>query len=64
MSDESNMQRLTAAGIIPEGYDKLTDAEQATINGLSSAEVEAIIGAAAKMGPDFLKKHAPHGMAY
>ncbi|NIO39543.1 MAG: hypothetical protein GTO41_04725 [Burkholderiales bacterium] len=64
MSNESNMDRLTAAGIIPEGYDKLSDAEQATINGLSSEEVEAIISAASKVGHDFVKKHAPHGMAY
>lgn len=64
MSNETNMDRLTTAGVIPENYDKLTDAEKATIDGLSAEEVNAIISAAAKMGPDFLKKHAPHGMAY
>lgn len=64
MANESNMDRLTAAGIIPEGYDKLSDAEEATINGMTAEEVEAIISAASKVGPDFMKKHAPHGMAY
>lgn len=64
MGNESNMARLTAAGIIPEGYDKLSDAEEATINSLSAEEVEAIISAASKVGHDFVKKHASHGMAY
>ena len=64
MSEETNLQRLTAAGIIPEGYDKLTDAEKETINGLTEQEVDAIISAAAKVGHDFIGKHAPHGMAY
>jgi hypothetical protein len=64
MTDQSNMDRLTAAGIIPKGYDKLTAAEQATINGMSAAEVEAVISAASKLGHDFMKKHAPHGMVY
>ena len=64
MSNETNMERLTTAGIIPKDYDKLSDTEKATINGLSADEVEAIISAASKMGHDFVKKHAPHGMAY
>jgi hypothetical protein len=64
MSYESNLDRLTSAGIIPDGYDKLSDAEKATINGMSEDEVKAIISASAKMGPEFLAKHAPHGMAY
>ena len=59
-----NIERLTEAGIIPEGYDKLSDDEKATINNLSSDEVEAIISTNSKMGPEFFGKHAPHGMAY
>jgi hypothetical protein len=64
MSDQSNIERLTSAGIIPKGYDKLSSAEEATINGMSAAEVDAIISAASKLGSDFMKKHAPHGMVY
>lgn len=64
MGNESNLQKLTAAGIIPKGYDKLSDAEKATINGLTAEEVKAIISASSKFSPEFLKKHAPHGMAY
>ena len=64
MSSQSNVDRLTAAGIIPEGYDKLTDAEEAAINNMSEDEVQALISISAKMDPDFLQKHAPHGMAY
>ncbi len=60
----SNMDRLTEAGIIPQGYDKLTDEEKAAIASMSNDEIESLISASAKMDPDFLAKHAPHGMAY
>lgn len=60
----SNCERLTEAGIIPQGYDKLSDEEQATINAMSTEEVEAVISASSKMGSDFIAKHAPHGMSY
>lgn len=61
---QSQVQRLTAAGIIPKGYKGLTAAERATINKLSDNEVEAIVSAAGKFQPGFIKKHAPHGMLY
>ena len=60
----SNMDRLTEAGVIPQGYDKLSDEEKAAIASMSNDEVESLISASAKMDPDFLAKHAPHGMAY
>ena len=60
----SNFDRLTEAGIIPQGYDKLSDDEKATIENMSADEVESVIDASSKMDWDFLKKHAPHGMSY
>jgi hypothetical protein len=60
----TNVDRLTTAGVIPKGYKNLTDAEKATINKLSDGEVEAITSATSKLDPNFMKKHAPHGMLY
>ena len=64
MSDATNKERLTKAGVIPADYKGLTDAEEAAINSLSSEEIDAIISASSKVSGDFFKKHAPHGMAY
>ena len=67
MSDSTNLDRLTSKGIIPEGYDGLSDAEKAAIEGLSGEEVDSIISASNKIHgehPEFLKRHAPHGMSY
>ena len=58
-----NIERLTKAGIIPEGYNKLSEDEKATINSLTNEEVEAVISASAKIHP-VMEKHAAHGMAY
>jgi hypothetical protein len=60
----SNIDRLTEAGIIPQGYDKLSDEEKAAIANMSNDEINSLISASAKMDPDFLAKHTPHGMAY
>ena len=64
MKKQTNIERLTAAGVIPKNYTKLTDAEKATINKMTDGEVDAITSASAKLGPGFMKKHAPHGMLY
>jgi hypothetical protein len=64
MSEHTNVERLTAAGVIPKDYKRLTAAEKATINSLTKSEIEAIITSTSKMEPDFLAKHAPHGMLY
>ncbi|MEP5568735.1 MAG: hypothetical protein ABJN62_12920 [Halioglobus sp.] len=59
----SNVQKLIDANIIPQGYDKLSDEETATINSMSADEVDAVISASAKVY-DIMEKHQPHGMAY
>ena len=59
----SNVDRLTEAGIIPEGYEKLSEEEKATINSMTSEEVEAVISASSKIH-DIMDKHASHGLAY
>jgi hypothetical protein len=64
MTNKTNIDRLTAAGIIPKGYKHLTAAETAMINKLTKGEVDAIVSASSKMEHDFMKKHAPHGMLY
>ena len=64
MTKHTNVERLTAAGVIPKGYSRLTAAEKATINALTDSEIEAIVSSTSKMEPDFLAKHAPHGMLY
>ena len=64
MKKATNIERLTAAGVIPKNYTRMTDAEKATINKMSDAEVEAIVSSTGKLDPDFMKKHAPHGMLY
>ena len=64
MNDQTNVQKLTAAGIINEGYDaNLSDAEVEAINNLSAEDVDAIIRAHESVG-DIVKEHAPHGMVY
>jgi hypothetical protein len=64
MTKQTNVERLTAAGVIPKGYSRLTAAEKSTINALTDSEIEAIVSSTSKMQPDFLAKHAPHGMLY
>ena len=64
MTTKTNVDRLTEAGVIPKGYKNLTAAEKATINKLAPSEVDAIVSSASKLDPDFMKKHAPHGMLY
>jgi hypothetical protein len=59
-----NFDKLTKAGVIPKGYKRLTAAEKAAIEGLSSSEVGAIIGTKTKLGRRFFPKHASHGMLY
>ena len=64
MKKQTNIERLTASGVIPKDYKKLTEAEKTTINKMTKSEVDAIVSATAKLDPDFMKKHAPHGMLY
>ena len=61
---KTNIETLSAAGVIPAGYKHLTPAETAAIESLSASEVTAIIGTKTKLGPKFFKKHASHGMVY
>ena len=61
---KTNIETLSAAGVIPAGYKLLTPTEKAAIEGLSASEVTAIISAKTKLGPKFFKKHASHGMVY
>ena len=61
---KSNIDTLSAAGVIPAGYKHLTPSEKAAIEGLSASEVTAIIGTKTKLGPKFFAKHASHGMVY
>jgi hypothetical protein len=64
MAQTTNIEKLTAAGVIPANYEHLSEAEKTAIEKLSHPEVEAIIGTKTKLGPDFFKKHAAHGMLY
>ncbi len=59
----SNIEKLTDAGIIPKGYDRLTEDEKSAINSLCAEEVDAIISASEKIYP-LMEAHQPHGMAY
>ena len=59
----SNVDRLTEAGIIPKGYDKLSEEDEAAINSMSEEEVAAVISASSKIH-HIMEKGAPHGMAY
>ena len=64
MNKQSNIERLTAEGVIPEAYSRLTDAEVATIDNMTESEIEAIIAFKRSMKHGILAKHAAHGMLY
>lgn len=65
MTKSTNLERLQEGGIVPTDYeDHFTDAEMAAIESLTTNEVDAIISSAAKMDPEFIKRHAPHGILY
>lgn len=63
-AQSTNLETLSAAGVIPAGYKHLTAAEKAAIEGLSASEVQAIVSTKTKLGPKFFTKHASHGMLY
>lgn len=61
----TNLERLRSEDIVPQRcYDHFTDAEKAAIESLTVEEVDAIISSASKIDPDFLKRHAEHGILY
>jgi len=55
-----NIQRLTQAGVIMPGA-TLTQDDQKLINGLSEAEVSALISISEKLTPDFVQRHLSGG---
>lgn len=61
----TNVDKLRAAGIIPEGYTGLSDDEVNTINNLNSDEIDAVCNLTSELH-EILgnEKHAAHGMAY
>ena len=61
---KTNVDKLSAAGVIPRGYKRLTPTEKTALERLSPSEVKAIIGTKTKLGPRFFKRHASHGMVY
>jgi hypothetical protein len=58
----TNVETLQAAGLI-EMEHPLTEDEVASVNQLSSAEVDALISVKAKLGEEFFKRkvHTPDG---
>jgi hypothetical protein len=56
----TNVDRLQQAGLIQTPH-PLTEEEIASLNGLSSAEVDALISVRMKLGDDFFQRKVQHG---
>ena len=64
MEHGKNLKTLIEAGVIPNDYKHLTEAEKTAIETLSDHEVKALISTKTKLGHEFFSKHASHGMLY
>jgi hypothetical protein len=56
----TNVEQLQQAGLI-QTHHPLTPEEVATVNNLSSAEVDALISVKAKLGDQFFARKVPDG---
>lgn len=56
----TNVDRLQQSGLI-QTHNPLTPEETASINQLSTAEVDALISVRAKLGDDFFKRKVQEG---
>jgi hypothetical protein len=59
----SNITTLKKAGIVKLAS-KMSAADKRAIESLSHEEVEALISSKAKLGDDFIRKHAKPSAAY
>ena len=63
MEPGNNFKLLSDAGLISSGYEFSPD-EVDLIEQLSPQEVEVLISTAQRLGSDFLRQHAPHGLLF
>jgi hypothetical protein len=56
----TNVEQLQQAGLI-QTHNPLTPEEEATVNSLSSAEVDALISVKAKLGDSFFQRKVKDG---